>query len=212
MPTLFFFRPAGIVRKKYLQVLRTNIQNIRFFNITKRIRQTACILLGVMIWHQLSSQTVAPHEYKVKAGFLYNFTQFVEWPDTAFKAPEAPFIVGILGTDPFGTYIDSILAGGKVLGHALVVQRYHTLKEIENCQILFINLSHADTANFADIQKQPILTVSDAEDFMKSGGIIRFFTENNKTRLQINPSAAKLAKLNISSKLLQLADIYSDTK
>ena len=29
----------------------------------------------------------ASREYQVKAAFLYNFAQFVEWPDDAFKGP-----------------------------------------------------------------------------------------------------------------------------
>jgi hypothetical protein len=37
--------------------------------------------------------------------------------------------------------------------------------------------------------------------------MIRFFTENNKIRLEINTSAAKAARLDISSKLLRVAQI-----
>ncbi|MBA4055177.1 MAG: DUF4154 domain-containing protein, partial [Marivirga sp.] len=43
--------------------------------------------------------------------------------------------------------------------------------------------------------------------FAKQGGIIRFATENNKTRIQINLEAARQAGVTISSKLLKLADI-----
>ena len=40
-------------------------------------------------------------EYKVKALFLYNFAQFVEWPPSAFKDPAAPVTVCVLGPNPF---------------------------------------------------------------------------------------------------------------
>ena len=154
---------------------------------------------------------MASREFKVKAGFLYNFTQFVEWPATAFENPESPFIFGILGTDPFGTYLDSILAGEKVAGHSITVQRFQAAKEIQHCQILFISLPHPDSTDLAEMKKHSVLTVSDAEGFMKLGGMIRFM-QNNKIRLQINPAAIKTAQLNISSKLLRVAEIYTDSK
>ena len=43
--------------------------------------------------------------------------------------------------------------------------------------------------------------------FAQAGGIIGFVTTNNKIKLQININAAKEAGLNISSKLLSVANI-----
>ncbi|HTE12268.1 MAG TPA: YfiR family protein, partial [Chitinophagaceae bacterium] len=54
-----------------------------------------------------------------------------------------------------------------------------------------------------------ILTVSEAPDFSKEGGMIRFFTTENKIKLQINPDASREAGLVISSKLLRLAAIFN---
>src|ERR1700721_2428538 len=48
----------------------------------------------------------APTEYQVKAVFVYNFSHFVEWPAQAFAAANAPFVIGILGGDPFGANLD----------------------------------------------------------------------------------------------------------
>ena len=44
-----------------------------------------------------------------------------------------------------------------------------------------------------------------AEVFNRYGGIIRFFTEDKRIRLQINVEKSKDAQLNISSKLLSVA-------
>src|SRR2546421_6062282 len=46
-------------------------------------------------------------EYLIKAGFIYNFAKFVEWPSAAFAQPDSPIVIGILGTDPFGPLIRS---------------------------------------------------------------------------------------------------------
>ena len=52
-------------------------------------------------------------EYQVKAAFLYNFAQFVEWPARAFPAPDSPLIIGVLGENPFGTYLEEDLVKGE---------------------------------------------------------------------------------------------------
>lgn len=49
-----------------------------------------------------SAQATTPQEYQIKAVFLFNFTQFVDWPPTAFVDPRTPLVIGVLGEDPFG--------------------------------------------------------------------------------------------------------------
>ncbi|HEV2691498.1 MAG TPA: YfiR family protein, partial [Verrucomicrobiae bacterium] len=53
-------------------------------------------------------------EYQIKATFLFNFAQFIDWPTTAFTATNAPFSIGILGDDPFGGYLDEMVRGESI--------------------------------------------------------------------------------------------------
>jgi hypothetical protein len=171
-----------------------------------------CLFFNIhLLYAQTTAQTntYVSKEYQVKAAFLFNFTQFVEWPATAFSAPNAPFVIGILGDDPFGTAIDETVTGEKIGLHPLIVQRYHDSKEIKPCHILFISTTDPERIKESlALIANHTLTVSDAGSFMKLGGIIRFFTEKNKIRLQVNPDAARLADLNISAKLLRVSDIF----
>jgi hypothetical protein len=148
-------------------------------------------------------------EYNIKAQYLYNFSQFVEWPPQAFTSPGSPFVIGIVGEDPFGSAIDNVVAGEKAKGHPIVVQRYAGANDIKNCNILFIN--HSDTAVVGEIlsalRAKNVLTVSDLPDFATMGGIIRFYKEKSKVKVEINLPASRIADLNISSKLLQVAKI-----
>ena len=68
----------------------------------------------------------APSEYQVKAVFLYNFSRFVEWPASAFAGPDAPFVVGVFGHDPFGADLDEIVRGETAAGRPLIVRRVRT--------------------------------------------------------------------------------------
>jgi hypothetical protein len=152
-------------------------------------------------------------EYNVKAAFLYNFAQFVEWPVDAFRG-ETPFVIGILGDDPFGSFLDQTVSGEKVKGRPIIIQRYRDLKDIRNCHILFITSKEADRIKdiLPLLARKNTLTVSDHPFFAKAGGMIRFMTRDNKIKLQINPTAAKAVDLNISSKLLRVAEIVETAR
>ncbi|RYF81456.1 MAG: YfiR family protein, partial [Chitinophagaceae bacterium] len=54
---------------------------------------------------------------QLKAVFLFNFSQFVSWPSNSL-ADNSPFVIGILGNDPFGSYIESVVEGEKVANHS----------------------------------------------------------------------------------------------
>jgi hypothetical protein len=169
----------------------------------------ACALLSASGLH-LSAQQVS-NEYQIKAAFLYNFSQFVEWPAGAFPNAQAPLIIGVIGDDPFGSYLDDLVKGEKVNNHPLVVQRFRRVDEIKSCHVLFVSRSEAKQVDqiLSNLRSRNILTVGDFEDFAQRGGMIRFITENNKIRFRINVGVAKVAKLTISSKLLRAAEIVN---
>jgi hypothetical protein len=162
----------------------------------------------------LPAQTEISKEYKVKAAFLFNFSQFVEWPAEAFPEAQTPLVIGVVGEDPFGAYLDEIVRGEKVKDHTLVVQRFHQVEEIKACHILFISQSETKHLEqiLASLKGRSILTVGDAEDFAKNGGMIRFVAEKTKIRFRVNLVAAKAANLTISSKLLRPAEIVAPGK
>lgn len=151
----------------------------------------------------------APSEYQVKAVFLFNFTQFVDWPPEAFPGPDAPFVIGVLGKDPFGAQLDEVVRGETVNGRPLVVERYRNVTEIHNCNILFIGGTEAGHLEeiLAGLKGRSILTVSDADAVGQSGVMIRLVTQSNRIRLRIDVGAAKAGNLTISSKLLRPAEI-----
>jgi hypothetical protein len=155
-------------------------------------------------------------EYLIKAGFIYNFAKFVEWPTAAFAQPDSPIVIGVLGTDPFGAIIDRIVADKKIGARGFVVKRLKwgkDLKELRECQILFISSServHIDDVLQA-VKGLPILTVGEIPGFAERGGIIRFTLEDNRVRFEVNVEAARQVELNISSRLLTLARIISPT-
>lgn len=153
------------------------------------------------------AQTPATPEYQVKAVFLFNFAQFVEWPPKALGGDQSPIVIGVLGEDPFGPYLDEAVQGERIGTHPLVSRRFRRVEEVTACHILFI--SRSESGHFESLMPRlralGILTVADFDGFVSQGGIIQFVTVKNKIRLRINLEAARGASLTISSKLLRPA-------
>lgn len=185
----------------------------KIVSTSARRRSTGLAGLGFLVCALLFScglvfpvQSAPAAEYQIKAVFLFNFAQFVEWPATAFPESHTPLVIGVLGQDPFGAYLDETVRGERVNNHPLTVRRYRRVEEIQTCHVLFISRSEVDRLDqiLASLKYRKILTVADVESASGSRVMIRFVTQQNKIRLRINPEAARAANLSISSKLLRL--------
>jgi hypothetical protein len=154
----------------------------------------------------------ASSEYLIKAGFIYNFANLVQWPTNAFTQADSPIVIGILGEDPFGTVLDRVLAGKKVNGRVFLVKRLKSAPDLKECHIVFVSSSEmthlAETIHL--VKGMPILTIGEIPGFAKRGGIINLVLEDNKVHFEVNVEAAKEADLNISSRLLALARIVQE--
>jgi hypothetical protein len=148
-------------------------------------------------------------EYQLKAVFLFNFVQFVEWPLAALPRENAPFVIGVLGKDPFGAHLDEVVRGETVNRHPLAVERYHNVAEVRDCQILFIAVSELPQLDgiLEALKGRSILTVTDADGPAVRGVMIGLVRQDNRVRLRIDLQATKASNLTISSKLLRPAEI-----
>jgi YfiR/HmsC-like len=151
-------------------------------------------------------------EYSVKAGYLYNFTKYVTWPDEAFASTTAPFVICILGRDPFEGRLDQAIAGkSSGNGKPLQVKRLNTMDRaaFRDCQVLFVSKSERDHA--ADIvwllKETPTFTVGDFDSFAQQGGIADLRLEGTRIKVDLNVNAAVHANLKISARLQQVANL-----
>jgi hypothetical protein len=158
--------------------------------------------------------SAAPDEYRVKAVFLFNFSRFVEWPDSAFAAPDAPFVIGVFGQDPFGPELDEVASGETVNGRQLLIRRIQDVEGAGDCQILFIPAREQNKldAILTALDRRSTLTVSDLDGAASRGAMIRLVTDRNRVRLRVNVDSARAAGLSISSKLLRSAEIVGPTE
>jgi hypothetical protein len=156
----------------------------------------------------LRAEAQVSREYQIKAVFLYNFAQFTEWPDSAFPSEKSPIIIGIVGTDPFGSALAETVHDETIQGHPLTIEHYPHAADIKTCHILFISqpeIRHYDEIT-KSIKGKPVLTVTDTDGTAAAAAIIRFVVENNKVHFRVNSEAARVANISLSSKLLRVAE------
>jgi hypothetical protein len=164
--------------------------------------------LSLTLWPSAPwAQPSPPTDAQVKAAFLYNFGKFVTWPPAAERGDQ-PFVIGILGDDPFGDTLDQMVVDRAIRGRKVSVRRFSTVSEATaHCQLLFISASEADQLSeiLRASSRSSVLTVSDVERFAERGGMIGFRIEDKRVRFDINAAAAASSGLAMSSQLLKLA-------
>jgi YfiR/HmsC-like len=172
-----------------------------------KFARRAGVLLALLL--SAVARSSAPDENQVEAVFLLHFTQFVEWPPQAFPNADTPFVIGVLGQDPFGHALDEAVRGETVNGHPLVIKRFAGAADLSPCQILFIDRSAVNQADrvIGSLLHTGTLTVTNFEVPAPGDSIIRFLNEDQRIRLRINVDYARSAGLTISSKLLRPSQV-----
>lgn len=172
----------------------------------KLLPRGAVVVLFLTVFHSLAVLAgTGPGEAEVKAAFVFNFIKFVEWPSSAFQSPEDPVLLTVLGNDPIGAALAS-LDGKKVSGRRVVVRKVPSISGLERCHVLFVGASEraALAPVLRAIQRWPVLTVADFEEFPGRGGVIGFVRQGDRVGFEINEEAARRVGLNVSAKLLYL--------
>ncbi len=139
-------------------------------------------------------------EAQLKAAYIFNFLKFVEWPN-----PRDPLVICFTGAEDVLDAL-AVATADKTVGTRGIATRSiakHKGNESALCDVLYVDSSDDFDSKLAF--GASTLTIGDASDFTRAGGIIRLHMENNRLRFTINVENAKRARLQVSSNLLKLA-------
>lgn len=164
------------------------------------------------VWWNVRAAGVEPR-HAVVATYLLHFALFTTWPEDAFAGPDAPWAVGVIGRDPLGNKVEEVFRGEKVAGRRVVVRRYRADETPKDCQMLF--LGELDSWRVVELlrafESRPVLTLSLLPGFCERGGQVGFFlSEGDRVRFEVHRARLKAARLNLHSRLLNLAKIHDD--
>jgi hypothetical protein len=149
--------------------------------------------------------------WAVEAAFLRNFTRYVSWPESAFADSASPWRICVLGSDPFGEILEKTFRDHTEKGRPFSIIRGSDPTQLRQCQIVYIALkiSMNRRAALAELKDLPVLTVSNANGFLREGGIIKFEVANY-VRMNIDLDHARTAALSIQTKMLEVAGLVID--
>ena len=174
----------------------------RFIALARFAIASMMLTSAVVITANAQSQA---DEYAVKAAFLYKFGLFVQWPTAAFSSPNSPVNLCIVGEDPFGNSLDTVVADQQINGRDVLIRRMKSVEPSSPCHILYAGGSaqQSKTEIIDTVRGHPVLTVTDDQASMP--GIIHFVLANNHIHFDIDDEAAAQNELVISSQLMNLA-------
>ena len=144
-------------------------------------------------------------EQRVKAAFLFRFTEFVTWPDEALPRASSPFVIAVAGSEAYAEAVRRVAAGRNVLGYAVQVRRLTDLA-VAPAQVVFI--SDAEKRRLREwVRAAPrhALIVTESHDALDHGSVINFVLAEGRVRFEISLESAEKRRLRLSSRLLALA-------
>lgn len=181
--------------------------------LRKFTRRNVVIVLAIVLVLVFSGQShsIADDrtvEYKIKAAYLYNFLKFVWWPESFLATGQSEIKVCLLGKNQLDPYLEP-MTNMTAQGHNITITHISNVSQAHDCQLLFVGASEANNLPqiLEGLKDAHCLTVGEIENFAAKGGMIGFVLKEGRISLEINTKAVKEANLEISAKLLEVANI-----
>lgn len=171
--------------------------------MTRALALLAAACLPCFAQAQADSAT----EGRLKTAFLYNFSQYIEWPSHAFAQADTPFQVCVLGRDTLGSSLQA-LESRSYKSHPIVVSHPASPRAARSCHIVYFEMA-STTPQARELAQTlgdaPVLVVSSDPEALAMGASIGFIPLNGKLRWTLNLAATRKAQLKVSVKLVEIA-------
>ena len=171
------------------------------------MKQLIIIILALTL---ISANSVKRDNYdtraKMQAVFMYNFTKYINWPESK---KSGAFVIGLLGKTPLMNELQKMAQSKKALSLPIIVRKYNTVEEIDDCHILFVPRHESLKINGAlqQLLKSSTLVITENSRLSLPGAGINFVTLNNRQKFELCKANIERHDLKVSSSLLSLAII-----
>jgi hypothetical protein len=144
-------------------------------------------------------------EEAVKAGFVFNFVKFTQWPGDR-ESDSRTLDICTPGALPLDGQL-ALLQGRTIGNRRLVVRAHVAAADWRGCHVLY--LTEGDNgrveSHLRSLGSAPVLTISDQPGFVQAGGMIGLRVVDSRVRFDVNLQIAQRAGLTLSSQMLKLA-------
>lgn len=176
----------------------------------RRCQSTRLLTAGLLICICLAANSGAAlaqqaNEASVKAGFVFNFLKFAQWPDTR-EDDAAPLVICTPGTQALDGQL-ARLQGRQIRNWVIEIRPHAPAGDWRKCDVLYLSDNDAGRMEAAirGLRGAPVLTIGDLPGFVQAGGMIGLRIEENRVRFDVNLVAAQRAGLKLNSQMLKLA-------
>jgi hypothetical protein len=178
--------------------------------VPMNLLRTTALLLSILCFAGLASaDKIKPPqiEHKIKAAFIFKFASYIEWPPSTFANAVNPLMIGVVGADEIFAELTTITRGNRINDRAVEITSLTPDDSLANVHILFIGKDADNHLSqlLANVQSQPILTVTETRGALNSGSIINFVPVNEYIRFEISVENAELNDIKVSARLLGVA-------
>lgn len=181
-------------------------------------KATASLLLAILLLCTSGAGFAQREEGQVKAAYVLNFLRFTEWPaDAAPPAKDDAYVLALVGTREFADALRGIAREAEKLGQRPVRVRRLDLEADPQELAAALARAHAvfvqsDTQEDAQpvlqlSERLPVLTIGDAPGFAAAGGMLGLVPQGQRIVFDANPRAIHAGRLQVSAKVLKLANI-----
>lgn len=164
------------------------------------------LLLSILMLVKLNF-TQAQNE-KFKALFLYNFTKYIDWPDS-YK--QGDFVIAVIGNSTIVDELNVISSKKKVGTQNLIIKKLANPSQISKCHIVYLPpyKSGSLRSTLAVLQGKNTLVVSDGNNLVQQGAGINFIETGGKQGFEIKKKNIENKGLKVSGSLLSLGTVVN---
>jgi hypothetical protein len=182
-------------------------------NFRQWFRQCVCVCTTLAVVTLIFPTAAQPDddtaviESKIKAAFIYKFTNYIEWPQNLFSQPDTPITIAVMGDNQLAVELNQVVAGRTANGRRIIVSKLKDIDPSTVIHILFVGQNAR--AQIGQIIKalegRPVVIVTEWEGALAQGGIINFLLIDEHVRFEIALDSAEKRGLKLSSELLTVA-------
>ncbi len=179
------------------------------------------VLLAIVAQPLSAQETTIVHknvvlperECQLKYAYLYSFSLLMNWPETAFNSPSAPFVIGVYGHKDYGELLDRLARSKKVRGRSIEILRLKKPKDYRSCHILYITESTSPADRDALLKRtreKPVLIAGETDGFQQTGAVVSFYLADGSVRFFLNLDEADRRQLSANARLSKVATVVRD--
>ena len=144
----------------------------------------------------------------VKAAYLCKFLNYIELPASAAPQDDAPFVIGVAGSDEVFAALQQMVKGRNVKNRPLIARYIGETDPLIGVHVLFVSrqIDIAQSTLVKDARDASVVVVSETPAGLVQGSIINFLLLSGRVRFEVNLDAAEAASIKISSRILAVAE------